>query len=214
MNRATCRWLLAPLLVASGLAPALSLTGCGTICCLVPLEAGRFGIPKKGKVVLDPYGGVRRDLKVLPDFWPVAIDLPLSFALDTLILPVTGLAWFFDRDVAPPTEPMSPRPAPPRAEPPRLVVGALHEARFEGPSSRTFTAALVGSYRYVVEVRAAPGALDRLWLGRGSGATWVRGTAGGTDLLQAVVEPYGSELTLEVWPTAAGDERFTVLLRR
>lgn len=201
--------LLAPLLLALG--------GCGTIACLLPLELGRFGVPKAGPVVLDPYGGVRRDLRILPEFWPVAIDLPLSAALDTLLLPITGLAWLIDLPGAPgPNEPSprSPEPAPaPRAEPPRLVVDVLHEARFDGASSRTFTASLRSSHRYRVEVRAAPGVLDRLWLGGGSGATWVRGPAGGTDLLQATIEPYGSDLTLEVWPAAAGGE-FTVLVRR
>lgn len=214
------RRLLLPLVLAASLAPS----GCGTIACLVPLEAGRFGIPKKGEPVLDPYGGVRRDVRIIEDgFWPFALDVPLSFALDTLVLPITCLAWLIDLPGAPgPNEPSprSPEPPPvPRAEPPRLVVDQVLEARFDGASSRSFTASLhapshyaeASRRSYVVEVRAAPGVLDRLWLGRGSGATWVRAPADGGDVLRAVVDTCRSEqLTLEVWPAGPTSQPFTV----
>lgn len=59
---------------------SLNLTACGTI---VSLSSGDYAV----------YGGVTKDLAMLQEGTILAIfiiiDLPLSFILDTLILPVT-----------------------------------------------------------------------------------------------------------------------------
>lgn len=91
----------------ASLAPLLGLAGCGTIGSLA---VGGSGVPLPPGTKLWPLGpvycGVVMDLRLIGRGTPTgralaAIDLPLSLALDTLLLPLTVPLWLVDRAAAP-----------------------------------------------------------------------------------------------------------------
>lgn len=83
-----------------GLILCFSVGGCAT-------AGGTYvGWVFKRQLIPDPYIGTRMELKLLKegftdDFyfihWLAIIDLPLSLAADTALLPLVGLKWIVDK---------------------------------------------------------------------------------------------------------------------